>query len=892
MTDFPFNGIYSHPPAKGGDSLTTHLQTVSTLAGVHAQTGELAPDGTEITLLTRTCGVCHDIGKATTWFQQHLDDQTVPQNLYQHSPLGALATYRCLRAQGATHEDAFVGLIAVAKHHGALPDVAHYIHRHVIRDEGRTTSLKRQIKNIHTRPEAREVVDKALQQASDGAVSWASFSTYIYEGDIYEDLKVEASKGSAPNDSACSSTFYEAVIGVWAALTKADKTDAANLPTDETPLTIRQGAVKDYIDTFPTPDADRKRRLNEYRSDAHDAITNAVLQLPAHGGLATITLPTGLGKTLSGLDAAVEFLADRDSESGRIIYALPYTSIVDQTAEEVLDVFNVDRDDEDAIDPYGWALTIDHHLESTATRIRDGEDETADEEDDDEFADEELLLGKMWESGVVVTTYVQLFESLVGPSNAQSLKLTNLRDSVIILDEPQTLPLDWWPLARRITYALMETFDVTVLSMSATQPYLFRNDDWAQDDFRFDPVELVDDPSRYFRAFHRTNYHLHESVVSYLSTTPTNAEPDLLSPADGAGTLVSTVCESDTSALAICNTIESARSLSMAVHDCIEDRGRGVVDIGEVYDECLHSTDEDDDSVNVERVLEAVTNARAIDDVVTLHMTTRHRPTDRRVILGAAEELATANIPFVFVATQLVEAGVDVSFHRVYRDFAPMTSLVQAAGRCNRSFEWGEGNGYVTIWRLGPSSGEHEPPSKLIYARNAGDEYNFLAPTRTALQHLTDDGVRSHIPDTEIADEGVDLYYDALVDRRPGNYAFVRYLNSGRFQTLRREAEYIDDRDTVEVVVCRISEDDNLVSEYEDQKAAGKHNELRRTRAKLSERAVSIPREKFDLGTLNPRILSASDDGRTQLVSVSATDEWFSSQFGANSPPATTFSQD
>jgi hypothetical protein len=57
------------------------------------------------------------------------------------------------------------------------------------------------------------------------------------------------------------------------------------------------------------------------------------------------------------------------------------------------------------------------------------------------------MLAEGWRAGVTVTTFVQLFESLAGPRNQQSMKLPALRDSVIVLDEPQSLPLDWWKLA-------------------------------------------------------------------------------------------------------------------------------------------------------------------------------------------------------------------------------------------------------------------------------------------------------------------------------------------------------------------------------------------------------------------------------------------------------------
>lgn len=884
MNKTPFDDIYSHHPAEGGDPLANHLPAVASLAREHVCPDEQAPNGTPTETIAYVAGECHDIGKGTTWFQRHLDGQFTPDYETHHSPLGALAVYYCLRERGASHEDAFVGLIAVAKHHGSLPNVAQHVKENLIKDTERKSALEEQVDDIHERADARRVVGDALDRASDGAADWDGFQESVTLGDIYTNLGEHAMKGrTAVNRSACSASFYEAVVSVWAGLTKADKIDAAALPEAEEPDRLRQGAVADYIKGFDAPELESlEASLNEDREQARQTVRKAVHRIPSDGGVGTITLPTGLGKTLSSLDAAVEHLASHTPDEGRIIYALPYTSIVDQTADEVVNVFNVDTQAEtDRIDPYGWALTIDHHLESTATRLGDETDDrtVGDDEETDEFAADELLLGSMWGSGVVVTTYVQLFESLVSPSNSQSLKIPNLRDSVIVLDEPQTIPLDWWPIIRRVVNTLTETFDATVLSMSATQPHLFTNDEAFEDDIAFDAPELVDETSEYFETFHRTDYHLHDSVARFLSN-PVDTDP--LDHGTAADTVATQVCENQSSALAICNTIRSARELSGAVQTELASQDRSTVDLGDVFDDLLADVDETD-SVSADDIVSAVTDKRGSHGVVTLHLTTRHRPADRRIVLEAAKELATDDVPFVFVATQLVEAGVDVSFRRVYRDLAPMPSLIQAAGRCNRSFEWGNGGGDVTVWRLGSTEDNSNTPSTAIYGR--GGEYNLLDVTRTALNEVTaDEGV---VPDTEISEAGVKAYYDTLVERQPGDWSLVGFLNSGQFATLREEAEYIDQRDTVEVVVCRVEEDDTLVEKYQSQADADDYQALRRTRARLTERAVSVPRDDYNQAQLNATVLSTTADGDHGMVAVDAArGRWFSSTYGADAEDA------
>jgi CRISPR-associated endonuclease/helicase Cas3/CRISPR-associated endonuclease Cas3-HD len=885
MKRTPFDTIYSHHPSDGGSPLDAHLYSVGSLVRNYVYSTKRAPEGTRIETISMVSGLCHDLGKATTWFQSHLDGQYAPRLKSQHSPLGALAAYHCLRSRGASYEDAFVGLVAVSKHHGTLPDVTAYINQNIIKSDERREVLSEQINDINNRTNARSIVDDVLDSASDGAVSWEHFRKDITSGEIYEDLREHTMRGPALNHDACSPTFYEAVLSVWAALTKADKTDAASLPEEETPIHLCPGAVRTYIDTFDEAnEGSLEKKLNSCREDAREAISSAVSQLPKDGGVGTITLPTGLGKTLSSLDGAVEYHARDRTRSGPIIYALPYTSIVDQTAEEVLKVYNLNThnsDETDPIDPYGWALTIDHHLESTATRMQKGKNGTQptkgqidNKADTDQFADEELLLGTMWGSGAIVTTHVQLFESLVRPSNAQSLKLPNLQDAVIILDEPQALPLDWWPIARRVVHTLTDTYNATILSMSATQPHLFTTDKTFDDDIAFDAPELVDDPSRYFEAFHRTDYHIHHSVVRFLEE---GTDAETLEHTDAADTVISSVCETSTSALAICNTIASARELSLLVSEKLASLGRKEVDIGDVFDEHLTEVDETS-ALAPDELLTAVNDARGAKGVVTLHLTARHRPKDRQIVLSTAEKLATAEVPFVFVSTQLVEAGVDVSFRRVFRDLAPMPSLVQAAGRCNRSFEWEQELGDVTVWRLESTEGKRRTPSQMIYAR--GDGYNLLDVTRTALKSVTENSGQP-IADTEITEEGVETYYETLVRRRPGNYDFVRYINSGRFQTLREKAQYIEERDTVEVVVCRVDEDYELVDEYKECAESENPLDLRQVRARLSERAVSVPRREYEQASLDARVLATTSVDEPSLVAVSSDEGWFSSTFGA-----------
>jgi len=196
------------------------------------------------------------------------------------------------------------------------------------------------------------------------------------------------------------------------------------------------------------PASELEARLNDERERARRQCVRGVHEWVQTGSqrLRRSRSPTGLGKTFTGLSAAFELrdsLADRETaESARqIIYALPYTSIIEQTRElfEDPELWGAD--------PEKSALTVHHYLSETVVHHDDYDAGDTAATDDEETAS---MLGEAWRDGTVLTTFVQLFESLAGPTNRQGLKLPSLESSIIILDEPQALPKDWWGAIQRL----------------------------------------------------------------------------------------------------------------------------------------------------------------------------------------------------------------------------------------------------------------------------------------------------------------------------------------------------------------------------------------------------------------------------------------------------------
>ena len=338
------------------------------------------------------------------------------------------------------------------------------------------------------------------------------------------------------------------------------------------------------------------------RNALWETVTVAASNKP---GLFTLTAPTGSGKTLAMLKFALEHAAHNKGMK-RVILAVPFLSIIEQTANIYRAVFNKFPDN----------YVLEHH---SLAGLGNEEAKT-----DAEAASDRArrLLAENWDAPVIITTNVQLLESLFSNRPSACRKLHNLMESVIMFDEAQTLPQS---LAVHTLAALShfsQAYGTTVLFATATQPAFDALDDAVTKlvNVGWQPVEAAPDHARLYDALRR-----------YEVKWPRREETK-----DWA--ILAADIRDEKQALCVVNLKSHAAAL-----------------------------------------LEELKN----DDAV-FYLSTNLCALHRRTVLDKVRDKLKNGMPCRLISTQCIEAGVDVDFPAVYRALAPLDAIAQAAGRCNR----------------------------------------------------------------------------------------------------------------------------------------------------------------------------------------------------------------
>lgn len=538
-------------------TLNDHLQNVSEKAATFTNVFKAEGWG-------KIAGLTHDIGKTRPQFQKKLITQSPKRE--DHKSVGA----RLLKDLNTPFGQVLA--YCVAGHHGGLPNGCGT-------DDG--TSLERLIEKADLLPIGIPNPLEGFEQPPFPFQPFDAFQCSFFTRMLFSAL-VDA-------DFLDTEQFMDEA--------KAAQRDPGP------PLKSLAAALDTHLAGFETP----KNHINKLRTEILQHSRNKAELEP---GLFTMTVPTGGGKTLGSM----AFALDHALRYGlrRIVYVIPYTSIIEQNAQVFRDIF-----------PAG--SVVEHHSTFDEQHLDREEDEYGDEP---KATKQHRLACENWDAPVVVTTNVQFFESLFASKTSKCRKLHNLAKSVIILDEAQMLPVPFLKPCIRALDELTRNYGASVVLCTATQPALDIKDfDSGLDGLR----EIAPDPARMHREFARTRL----------------VDAGELSLADAAKMI-----RDRDQVLCIVNTRSRAAGLFEMVKD----------------------------------------------EPGAFHLSALMYPSHRSEILSEIRLTLAKKQPCRVVSTQLIEAGVDISFPEVIREISGLDAITQAAGRCNREGEF-PGLAAVTIFR-------------------------------------------------------------------------------------------------------------------------------------------------------------------------------------------------
>lgn len=572
--------IISHIKNTGGhweiQSNDNHCEGVSRLCARFAEEFGYGEWG-------RILGLLHDKGKERQSFQRHI----MKESGYDPSA----------RVEGDSHH-AYVGALIAKK---LFPQMSALI----------TNALMGHHRGLYDDGEWKEMLKKEIPSDVSAAP-------------IAADLRI-------PRSGIVLSDVHHLIRMLFSCLVDADRLDTeAFMNPEQAKL---RGTAASLEKLYPKLQAHLESLKKVATATPVNQIRNYVQQqcheqgdLPV--GLYSLTVPTGGGKTLSSILWAMRHAIK--NKQRRIIIAIPYTSIIVQTAAVLKGIFDEEN-------------VLEHHS-----------DFGFDDSGEDDENQRRKLATENWDYPIIVTTNVQFFESLFSNRPSACRKLHNIANSVLILDEVQTLPIDFLRPIVDTLGTLVRLFKTSVLFTTASQPVL--------------SGKIVGcNPMAGFNALPE----IHEIIPQEagLQEKLRRVRLDIDDSPKGYDEIAASLCKFDR-VLCIVNTRRDAK---------------------ELYD-------------------------RLPKEGICLHLSRMMCPSHVKETIRQIKEALTdeGNRIIRVVATQLIEAGVDIDFPVVFRQQAGLDSVLQAAGRCNREGKLGICTTYVFSLQK-----EHPLPRGFISQTNS-----------------------------------------------------------------------------------------------------------------------------------------------------------------------------
>ncbi len=698
MSSQSYETILSHP----NKQLKYHLENVGKIAQIFASMIPIRTlDKTIFEEVAYLVGTYHDIGKATPFFQNYLWENNPDKKAFlknqpetRHSLLSATATFFAVKEHLKNKEldDKFsqflpiASFLAVRRHHTDLSSAMDDIR---LEDND---LLKVQLQNLYYDYFSfLPYWDKV----------YANLKKLLYDGENFKWplRKTEFTKLLKDNKGVLLYLFQHLLYSL---LLDADKHEATISGYPE-----RKPIPTDIVEIYRQKNCfnQPRKQIDVLRNEIYQIVVNEVNNLDLNQDhILSLSAPTGAGKTLTSLAFAIklrERIIKEMEYYPRIIYCLPFLSIIDQNTKIIEEVFKTSIGNTPASDLF----LIHHHLSDYTYKGADTEYST----------DEGEILIEGWDSEIIITTFVQLFHTLFSNRNRAVRKFHKIAGSIILLDEIQALPHKYWLLFKETTEVMKNYLGTYFILSTATQPAIFGK-----------IKELLIDNEKYFKSFKRNKVLI---KISEPMTIPKFANE-----------LIEKLSKNPKSTLVVLNTIRAAEKLFNMVKETLKNAGY------EVY-----------------------------------FLSSNVTPYERVMRI---EKIIKSNRRKVIISTQLVEAGVDIDLECVIRDFGPMDSINQVAGRANRNQNLNLGEVEVIMLREEKNqralySYIYDPvlidnTKRILEPYHEVSEDNFLALTTQYYQQILE----------TTSDDTSREYLEAI--------RILNYDKIGEFQLIEEKGEKVD----------------------------------------------------------------------------------------------------
>lgn len=417
MYSFSDNAILSHP----NKLLQEHVSNMLSFASNN---------------LERDVIRFHDLAKVKEEFQEYIRDTSKNIKNKDHS---LLSSYFFLCNSKYSDIDTLFGFLAILSHHG-------------------------KIRNFYYMAKEQNVcLGEFFEKRDEIKHFWDSVGKRASVLDIYNNLDANIEKliervanlrdqlDDWEDDKKFAYRDFIKFKSLYSSLLYADKFEAIFDKGKEQGRIIPLKELEEYMTKLP---------FNEKRNAFREYVLS---NFDANYKLFTLTAPTGYGKTLTALNFALKF--DRE----RIIYALPFTSIIDQTFNIVSDIY---RDNKDV-------LVVKAHHKTTVDDVEDKNNDNEDDISEDRYSKIKFLM-ESFSGDINITTLYQLVFAIFGNKNRDNIKFNQLKDSVVIVDEFQAVPYTFRKDFIELCKIISKTLNTIFIFMSATMPYIENREDFKE----------------------------------------------------------------------------------------------------------------------------------------------------------------------------------------------------------------------------------------------------------------------------------------------------------------------------------------------------------------------------------------------------------------------------